>query len=221
MDNGLFQLLFFGVLILASIFDATTRRRRRRQKMQDMEAEESAEPPADPEVYGEDIAIEPPDVRQPTAPGPVRERETADSMVPADLWAILTGPDPGPTGSRDSDVSGQAERPTRLPRQTEAPKSRPEPTPMSTSPSELTLPPPAPEPAPVALLATRQRMSAPTSVRRAPTWIAGAHTGGAALPYVHLLRGGGPDALRSAVVLSEVLGKPAALRPLGWDEMGP
>jgi len=217
MDDGLFQLLFFGVLILASIFDAATRRRRRRQKMQDMEVEESAEPPADSEVYGEDITIEPPDVRQPTAPGPGRERETADSMVPADLWAILTGPDPVPTGSRDSDVSEQAERPTHLPRQTGAPKSRPEPTPWSTSPSETTLPPPAP----VALRATRQRMSAPASVHRAPTWIAGARTGGAALPYVQLLRGGGPDALRSAVVLSEVLGTPVAFRPLGWDEMGP
>ena len=219
MDDGLFQLLFFGVLILASMFDAATRRRRRRKKMQDMEVEESAEPPADWEVRGDDIAIEPQDVRQPTAPG--RERETADSMVPADLWAILTGPHPDPTGSRDSDVSEQAERPAAPPRQTEAPKSRPEPTPRSTSPSKPTPTPPAPEPAPVALRATRQRTSAPASVRRAPAWISGARADGAALPYVHLLRGGGPDALRSAVVLSEVLGTPAAFRPLGWDEMGP
>jgi hypothetical protein len=93
MEEGLFQILFFAVLIAASMFDAATRRRRRRRKMQEMEGEEGT---VDSEQQSGEVAAGPQSSGRTAAPEPSGRRETADSMVPADLWQILTGQQPFP-----------------------------------------------------------------------------------------------------------------------------
>jgi hypothetical protein len=210
MDNGLFQLLFFGVLIVASLFDAVTRRRRR-QRMQEMEWEEET---VGSEEQREEIAVGPQGPGRTAAPEPSDRRETADAMVPADLWQILTGQQPLPGGP----VPEQ-------PQSAEAPSAS-TPLPEVRSTSEVD------RPAELGRGGARPRTPAPESTRKAPspfepmpfpkmpepTWIGGRRSAGFALPYVDLLRtGGGPGALRKAIVLTEVLGPPAALRPTGWD----
>ena len=227
MDDGIFQLLFFGVLILASVFDAMTRGRRRRRRMEKMEREE--------------------EVEERVEPVGTAERETADSMVPSDLWAILTGEQPAPGSespqtpapgpSAEPDPQREAERvpqsdvileppshvePEWLPEFGEA--SKPEPVPELSLPQSRQAPlrvpdrsypsteaPPV-EAAPSAIgVSKRSHTPMPGLIG-----VAGARRPGGAAVYAELLRGGGADSLRRAIVLTEVLGEPASLRPPGW-----
>ncbi len=227
MDDGIFSLLFFGVLILASVFDAMTRGRRRRRRMEEMEREE--------------------DVEERVEPVGTAERETADSMVPSDLWAILTGEQPVPGSesaqtpasgpSAEPDQQREAERvlpqsevilepssdvePEWVPESGEA--SKPEPVPELSPPQSRGAPLPLPE--------RSYRSTEAPPVETAPSEIgvskrsqtpmpgligvARARRPGGAAVYAELLRGGG-DSLRRAIVLTEVLGEPASVRPPGW-----
>ena len=117
MDDGFFQLLFFGVLILASVFDAMTRGRRKRRRMEEMEREE-------------DGAGEAGDGTEPTA-----ERETADSMVPDDLWAVLTGQQQPQEGEKPRTASAEpTPLPERVPERRPPPEPKPPPKPARPRP---------------------------------------------------------------------------------------
>lgn len=239
MEEGLFQILFFAVLIAASMFDAATRRRRRRRKMQEMEGEEGT---VDSEQQSGEIAAGPQGSGRTAAPEPSGRRETADSMVPADLWQILTGQQPFPqepgaeqprskTGSPSGSASppevgasSEGDRTDAMGRGARGRPSGPESTRRAPSPFERTPFPKMPEPAAAPTYRAAPHVpatpppAAPIVPARAPAWIAGRRSAGLALPYVDLLRaGGGRVGLRKAIVLTEVLGPPAALRTTGWD----
>ncbi len=190
MDSGFFQLLFFGVLILATVFDAMTRGRRRRSRMEEMEREEdeAGEASAGIETTG--------------------ERETADSMVPDDLWAVLTGQQP-PQEREELPTASQEQEPTPLPDLISEGRPPPEPElPLKTRVS-------------VPVLSDRYRASEPGArmpiaargLGRPMGELASTRIGSG---YAELLRSGGADSLRRAIVLKEILGSPAAFRAPGW-----
>ena len=194
MDDGFFQLLFFGVLILASVFDAMTRSRRKRRRMEEMEREQD-------EAGEAGVGTE-----------PTGERETSDSMVPDDLWAVLTGQQE--PQEREEPGTASAE-PAPLPER--IPERRPPPEPK---------PPPKPS-VPVPVLSDRYRAS--ELLARTPIVARGTVRPTGELTrrrirsgYAELLRAGGADSLRKAIVLKEVLGSPAAFRApsWGWGEWG-
>lgn len=259
MDNGLLQLLFLGLLILASVFDAVGRRRKRRRRMEEMEREEaaghgegagvgtSAPWPADPGSVPEEAST--PSPRETPAPAGARTggRETADSMVPDDLWAILTGEErsgagrgggrPSTTGQiPEEDASGgpdfgARETPERLPPMPQRGRGEPSWGDQPSAPAEA---PPAwqPVPPPVVVRPDLPRMPprapAPLPSRgRAPASVPGVfprpredHVTVAGPMYVKLLREGGSGSLRQAIVLTEVFGTPVALRPPGREGGG-
>ena len=228
------------------MFDAATRRRRRRQKMEEMEREEGT---VGSEQEGGAVAAGAQNSGRTAAPEPSGKRETADSMVPADLWQILTGQQPFPeepgaeqprskTGSPSGSASppevgasSEGDRPARMGRGARDRPPGPESTRRAPLPFERTPFPKRPEPAAAPSYGAAARgLAAPTPTptaappaapivpARAPAWIAGRRSAGLALPYVDLLRaGGGRAGLRKAIVLTEVLGPPAALRTTGWD----
>jgi hypothetical protein len=238
MEDGLFQILFFAVLIAASMFDAATRRRRRR-KMEEMEREEGT---VGSEQESEEVAAGAQSSGRTAAPEPSGRRETADSMVPADLWQILTGQQPFPeepgaerprsrTGSPSGSASppevgspSRGDLPAGIGRGARGRPPGPESKRRAPSPFEQAPFPKMPEPAAAPTYGAAARVptppppAAPIVPTRAPAWIAGRRSAGLALPYVDLLRaGGGRAGLRKAIVLTEVLGPPAALRSTGWD----
>lgn len=241
MDNGVFQLLFFALLILASVFDGIARRRKRQRRMEEMEWEEEAE--------GEDgvesgTSSSAPSGSPARTGAPAGERETADSMVPDDLWAILTGEErPGagrglpPVPDRDEAVAaepvpGSVERAESLPERSGG--RDPGPPPWATMPPPSESPPawrPAPPPPTARTPATparvprRTRSLAPSrreaSMTRAQAFPAASEdTAKSRSMYVELLREGGVNSLRQAIVLAEVFGTPVALRPPGRDGNG-
>lgn len=253
MEDGIFQLLFLGLLILASVFDAVGRRRKRRKRMEEMEREEaagegegagagtSARWPADPGSAPEDAGT--PSPRETPAPAGTRAggRETADSMVPDDLWAILTGEErsgegrgegpstPGQLPGEDASGgwdSGTRETPERVPPMREEGGRDREPS-WGDQPSAPAEDPPdwQPAPPPVVVLPDPPRMPprapAPLPSRgRTPGILPGAFPSppgdraqvAAGSMYVNLLREGGSGSLRQAIVLTEVFGTPVALR---------
>lgn len=244
MEDGIFQLLFLGLLILASVFDAVGRRRKRRRRMEEMEREEaagdgegvgsgtSARWPADPGSVPEEAGT--PSQRETPAPVGTRAdgRETADSMVPDDLWAILTGEErsggpPGPGQIPEEDASGGGdfgtrETPERVP---SAPESGRDPEPSwGAQPSAPAGDPPDWQPAPPPVVV---RPDPPRMPFRAPVPLPSRRKIPASVPralpsprdhavagpmYVSLLREGGRGSLRQAIVLAEVFGTPVALR---------
>ncbi len=232
-----FQLLFILIVVAAAIFDAAGRARRRRMPQPEEESEEVPVSPGEArtgaaqrrwEAAERGGALEAPEPGTGTA---TREgRETADSMVPADLWAVLTGEaspgtrtrDPaGRAGTERSDDSRDVEPWDEMgiegesvetippaPREREwkgDPTSipwRPEPPPTPPAPAApAAKAAPAVPPVPLPLAAAR--------ARRAPGRGPGKRASGA---YSALLSGAGPGGLRRAIVLTEILGKPVALR---------
>ncbi|TVP77366.1 MAG: hypothetical protein EA352_03880 [Gemmatimonadales bacterium] len=103
--DGLFELIFILVFIVAAVLDATARRRKKKRRMDDMESEDKG-PSGRPATRGEA-----PEGASSSSGSPVgagsgagsggsgggsasrsgSDRETADSMVADDFWAILTG----------------------------------------------------------------------------------------------------------------------------------
>ena len=258
MDGGTLQLLFLGLLILASVFDAVGRRRKRRRRMEEMEREEaagdgegsgtSARWPADPGSVPEEAGTPSPRERHAPAGARAGGRETADSMVPDDLWAILTGEErsgegrgggpstPGQIPEEDASGGpdfGTRETPERLPPMPESGRD-PEPSwgdqpyaPGEAPPDWQPAPPPVvvrpdpprmPPPAPAPL--PSRRRTPPASVPRAFPLPRGDHVQGAGPMYVNLLREGGRGSLRQAIVLTEVFGTPVALRSPGREGGG-
>lgn len=192
MDDGFFQLLFFGVLILATVFDAMTRGRRRRRRMEEMEREE--------DEAGEASAG--------TETETTGERETADSMVPDDLWAVLTG-EQQPQEREKLPTAYQEQEPTPLPDL--IPEGRPPPEPELPLKTRVSVP----------VLSDPYRVSDPGALMPLARRGLGRPMGELARKriasdYAELMRSGGTDSLRRAIVLKEVLGSPAAFRAPGW-----
>lgn len=99
MGEELFTLLFILIIIVASVLDAAGRRRAKKRRMEEMEREEAEEAAgsgrAQERAEGPRIGRPPePSTAEPTSVPPEGERETAEAMVPEDLWAILTGQQP-------------------------------------------------------------------------------------------------------------------------------
>jgi hypothetical protein len=235
--DGLFQLLIIVLFVMAAVFDAVKRGREREQKKEEMEAAEEAEA-VEFEVEG----ASPPPQPRPSRPRrpKAQEEESAETMVPEDLWAILTGQEP-PSKPREEPVPVEA-HPERAaePDPHPEPDRRPDPHP---EPDRRRDPHPEPD---------RLRES---ETRRSARWVAGldrvaeeeaAAFGGldepwdefadisqgeiddgeggapvASSPYGQRGRGStgryrpaleGVDELRKAIVLKEVLGPPVGFR---------
>ena len=207
----------------------------------------SARWPADPGSAPEEAGT--PSRRE--TPAPVGARtdgsETADSMVPDDLWAILTGEErsgEGRGGGRSStpgrvpeeDVSsggpdlGTRETPKRLPPTPESGRDREpwrgdRPSAPAGDPRDWQ---PAPPPVVVRPDPPRMLPRVPAPIVSRGRTLAGVP---GALPaprgravagpmYVSLLREGGRGSLRQAIVLAEVFGTPVALRSPGREGGG-
>ncbi len=85
MEDGFLTLLFILLMVAAAIMDAVGRRRAKQRRMEEMEEEE--------EEARERPMLSTPDRGEP-ARTEAGQRETAETMVPEDFWAILTGQEP-------------------------------------------------------------------------------------------------------------------------------
>ena len=201
----------------------------------------SARWPADPGSVPEEAGT--PSRRETSAPvgAGADGRETADSMVPDDLWAILTGEErsgggpPAPAQLPEEDTAGGGgfgtrETSERVPPMPESGRDRepwrgdhpstpagdppdwqPAPPPVVVRPDLPRIPPRAPAPLP-------SRGRTPAGVPRA---LPSPRDRAVAGPmYVNLLREGGRGSLRQAIVLTEVFGTPVALRSPGREGGG-
>jgi len=119
MPDGLFQLFFIILIVAASVMDAVARNRKKKERMEEMERAEAEE--GGPELEEDSGGILTTDsgdrdwsetssrgkqgrtsddlqpysfggeTKEPEEEAQPAPRETADAMVPDDLWAILTG----------------------------------------------------------------------------------------------------------------------------------
>lgn len=101
--SGLFELLIIVFFIVAAAFDAIQRNRKKEERKRQMEEQESKERPDEGAGRSPDEA----------------PRETAETMVPEDLWAILTGQ--APTGERPAGEQPADERGDNPPEQPQIP----------------------------------------------------------------------------------------------------
>ncbi|MEX2527225.1 MAG: hypothetical protein WEA09_06255 [Gemmatimonadota bacterium] len=106
MEDGLLQLLFFAFIIVASMVDAATRNKKKKERMEQMEREEASE------AGGEGGVAAPPRRTPDRRPqgAEASGEDTADSMLPDDLWSILTGQDPSTRRRSTSSGEGGASR---------------------------------------------------------------------------------------------------------------
>jgi len=106
MGEGVGQLVFILIIMAAAALDAMGRNRKKRQRMEEMDREEAEGGTATRTRPGQG----------PAGGGPAQggqERETAETMVPEDFWAILTGQAPvetEPDTGREEEEGWQAER---------------------------------------------------------------------------------------------------------------
>ncbi len=120
MDEGVFTLLFIGFMILVSVMDAVGRKRKKQRRMEEMESAE-ADPENGREPWRERSSDAPAGTtaaeRAPAREKEARKRveatgeESAESMLPEDFWAILTGqprPQPGPSAPDEGEVARES-----------------------------------------------------------------------------------------------------------------
>jgi hypothetical protein len=176
------QLLVVLVFVAMSIADALGRRRKKRDRMEEMDREEREE-----QVRG--AGAQPGTTAQRSAPstgagsgtesgsGQDSRRETADSMIPDDLWTVLTGgappprreSPPAPKAPAPSSESGQSRAEREFEELTTQPW-RPGPTEEVARPSRPTSHPSRPTPVPSASTGPKPRPPAsPGAPRKAPT----------------------------------------------------
>ena len=279
MDDGFVQLIFVLILMFASLLDVVGRGKRRRRGPTGEPSEDEPPPevrrpqrrpqerqvPRAPRTDPTGAQTSTPPQGTETAAGrreTAEKRETADTLVPDDLWAILTGetpptrvprprePEAEPWSDEEDRWTGEGVPYPREGETTEAETWRPEVTPeelptaeapvevlpederrRSTAPRPTAPRPSAPRPwvpteirpaggwarvpAPTPAVAQRTATSAPLAVQaggRSP-----------ASRYADLLRTGSAagrlDALRTAIVLREVLDRPLALRSSRTGEL--
>jgi hypothetical protein len=191
--DGLFQLLIIVFFVAASIFDAVSRNRKKQEQKERMEAEEEAEAGG-----GQARPSRPRPARSEGAPGPQRRpeqgregrrkaptgrpaeaggtapqrrserRETAETMLPDDFWAILTG-QPRP------DRTPQAE-PSPGEGRGQASGARPGQGDGDDLPRDVRIPVPAPSDR-MARDGREAEELSPAATRRSSRWMEGLDTG--------------------------------------------
>jgi hypothetical protein len=154
MDDGFVQLLFVLILMFASLLDVIGRGKRKRRGQTGELPPEEAPPrvrrprrPQERRAPGAQTGAPTPAPTQRAEP-PAGPRETADTMVPEDLWAILTGeapptrvprprqPEAEPWSEEDDHWTGEGVPYPREGESTEAETWRPEVTPEELPPLE-------------------------------------------------------------------------------------
>ncbi len=249
MDGGVAQLLFILFIIVAALLDFIGRNQEKRRKMEEMEKEDAQEEGA---LEGEGAPSSTRRDRGEMATkeaGPSEgERETADSMVPSDLWEEILGGIAGtPTEKKDEAPPREPEREReefqRAEFEWEAERSRPgtesEPVAAERSPSVQRAEPEQErkprsarrteserEATPLARLSEKELMDRAKKEERSlrlgraerKKKARPSPRGEAPDDWAELFSPGDPSALRRAVVYREVLGKPLALRGQGGWE---
>ncbi len=116
MPDGLFELVFILLIVVASIVDAIGRSRKKQRRMEEMEREDEGgvAAPSEEPSYGQ-AEESGATVASSRTSGPESEvegeRETADRMVPEDFWAVLTGEAPPSELEREGrEVSSEGEQ---------------------------------------------------------------------------------------------------------------
>ncbi|MEX1257102.1 MAG: hypothetical protein WEG36_05735 [Gemmatimonadota bacterium] len=220
------ELLFVLFFLLASVLDAVGRSKKKKRRIEEMDRDERAE--ADqPMATAEGRRTGVPG-RQAEAPrgtaGPRSERaessrETAETMIPDQLWEILTGtpaPSRGRTPPVESPVEASLETES-LEKETLEEKWS-EPVPFEDEPRKLPsrfgLPSPTrPRPRFSESLARGLPEEGGRLIASGTTFIPSAVGGPRRVsPYTKLLVSAHPGDLRSAIVLAEILGPPVAFR---------
>lgn len=228
------QLIFVGIILFFSILEAISRRGRDRGGAGTSSRDDWPPPSELPQVPEPRRAESPPPMsdRLPTydeepsfddrieaesgRPGGRRAREGSEGMVPDDVWEEILalarggGPRRAPRPGQPRVPPAPPRAPVPAPRRPAPPARRPVRAPLPKTP------PSVPEPVhPVHL--THPKMGTPMKGRLT-------HLDEAAAPPVRrdvraALRivSGGPASLRKAVLLSEILGPPAALRGDPYD----
>jgi hypothetical protein len=184
MPDGLFQLFFIILIVAASVMDAVARNRKKKERMEEMERAEAEEgvpeleedsgdiltrdsgdrdwsgtssrgkqgrTSDDLQPYSFDGEMKEPKESEEAEPAP---RETADAMVPDDLWAILTG-------------ESRAPRETETPPEPEEVKVKP-PEPVRAEQDYRTAPGTARSPTPTSRRSEGRSGGRSDSVRRTP-----------------------------------------------------
>lgn len=158
--DGLFELVFILIIVIASIADAMGRKRKKRRRMEEMEREDAGSTGSRREAdYEHRSPDQSPSDR--TAGGvsghETEERETADQMVPEDFWAILTGEAPPEKkesqGSRSEEIGAKGAGgeddsrglPEQFPERRQDPDPVPERRPDPTPPRTPHIPVPVPQ----------------------------------------------------------------------------
>jgi len=139
---------------------------------------------------------------------------TSEDVIVPELWEEIK------KLARGRGVETLPERPREVPARVERP---PRQGPRRAAP--VAAHPTAPAPAPVhPVHKTHPLMGKPLAERRspldAPLTAASRHPSSQEVKDVRAMLGGGPDALRRAVMLEEVLGPPAAMRGDPWEPGG-
>jgi hypothetical protein len=121
MGEELFTLMFILIIIAASVLDAAGRRKAKKRRMEEMEREEAEEASGTrrPQERTEGPRVrrspEPSAAESTSASSGEGERETAETMVPEDLWAILTGQQPSQSQREKAPAESSPQEPPREP----------------------------------------------------------------------------------------------------------
>jgi hypothetical protein len=161
--EGLFQIIIVLVFVAVSILDGVSRKKRQQEQNERMKRAESAEEEV---LFGdpEEAAFDLNEASAATASSPAtQERETADQLVPSDLWAILTGQAPLP-GQPGSTVERQESQEFEGSESTPGPKADPDPRVIRPSSASV--------PAPMASSGNMEKTSPPVT-RRSARWMEG------------------------------------------------
>lgn len=114
MDEGIFTLIFILFMVAASVLDAVGRRKKKKRRMEEMEAEDEVADTSPGEVATRRREEGRGGTREGRGrPGPERaaggrDPQSAETMVPEDLWAILTGQPPRDRSSAEPEDAGPA-----------------------------------------------------------------------------------------------------------------
>ncbi len=107
MEEGLLTLIFIVFMVVASILDAVGRRRKKQRRMEEMEGADDQGVEASPGMEGRPTASTGTDTESWRTESD--SRETAETMVPEDFWAVLTGQELETRPPPEPETSGRAE----------------------------------------------------------------------------------------------------------------
>lgn len=105
--DGLFEIVFILIFAVAAVLDSISRKKKKRDRMEEMEKNDPPDAEVgweEPEEAVQTMGSAPRDSQKGGEPA----RETADSMVADDFWAILTG-QPRQSGAEEGPSAGMSE----------------------------------------------------------------------------------------------------------------